>query len=275
MHPELFHIGKFVVPTYGFAFSFSISLGVILSYRRAKVEGINQERMLTAMLLGVIGIILMSKASHIITNWDWYVAKPKRFFDFRRGHVFYGGYIGGILLPFIYVKLVRERFLPMLDIWMTYTGLGLAIHRAIGCLGAGCCHGKPTDLPWGITYPPSAPASQEFGQVPVHPTQLYESALGLFIFFFLLYWRKRHRKVAGELFAWQAGIYAVGRFIIEFYRGDTDRGYYGPLSTSQWVGIAMLFVVGAMVLYIVRKRKELKLAEATSKSGKKPARPKK
>lgn len=270
MHPELFRIGKLVIPTYGFVFSLSLTIGILLSYRRAKVEGINQERILTAMLLGVVGIILGSKTMHIIVSWDWYIEKPVRFLNFRSGHVFYGGYIGGLLLPFIYLRFIKERYLPILDIWMTYTGLSVAIHRAFGCLNAGCCYGKPTGLPWGITFPESAAASRAYGQVPVHPTQLYESALCLFSFLFLLYWRKHHKKVAGELFAWQLGIYAVGRFIIEFYRGDVERGFYGPLSTSQWISIGALFVVGVMVVYILRKRKELAVASA-SKSVKKPA----
>lgn len=262
MHPELFHIGKFAIPTYGFAFSLSLMVGIILCYRRGNIEGINDERHLVAILLGITGIVVISKLFHVIISWDWYAEHPRRIFDLRRGHVFYGGYIGGILLPFIYIKLVREKFLPMLDIWLTYTGLGVAIHRAIGCLNAGCCHGKPTDMPWGITFPAEAAASKAYGEISVHPTQLYESALCLLSFLFLLYWRKHHRKVAGELFAWQLAIYAVGRFIIEFYRGDVERGFYGPLSTSQWLSIGALFVVGAMVIYIVRKRKELALAEA-------------
>jgi phosphatidylglycerol:prolipoprotein diacylglycerol transferase len=257
VHPELFHIGNFVIPISGFAFCLSLIIFIVLSYRRGKLEEINDERHLAAMLLGITGLVVFSKAFHILTSWDWYAEHPRQIFDLRSGYGINGGYIGGVLLPFIYIKLVKERYLPLLDIWLTYAILGFAIHKAIGCLGAGCCYGKPTGLPWGITFPASAPASRLYGQVPVHPTQLYEAALALFSFLFLLYWRKHRRKIAGELFAWQLGLFTAGRFITEFYRGDTGRGFLGPLSVSQWISIIAIGLVGIMIIYILRKRKEL------------------
>jgi len=264
MHPVLLQIGSLKLPTYGVVLSFSIMLGILLSMRRAKLEGIDKERFLMAVLLGVTGIVVMSKVMHIIVTWDWYMDKPRRLFDFRRGHVFYGGFIGGLGFPFIYTRIVKEHYLPIFDIWMTYTGLGLAVHRALGCLSAGCCHGRPTDLPWGIVFPATAPATKVWGSVPVHPTQLYEALLGLIIFGALLAWRKYGRKVYGELFALELVIYAIGRFIIEFYRGDAKRGVYGVLSTSQWISLGMLVLAGVLTVYFVKRRRALKAAGLTT-----------
>jgi len=258
MHPVLLQIGDFQLPTYGVVYSFAVILGIILSYRRAWAEGIDDVKFLKACLLAIIGIVVMSKVMHIIVSWDWYMDNPKRFLRFRTGHVFYGGYIGAVLFPLIYVKLIKEPFLPMLDVCATYMPLSLAVHRSLACMNAGCCYGKPTDVPWGITFPADAPASELYGQVPVHPTQLYEAGLGLVMFAILLAYRKHWRKVPGELFALQMLMYAIGRFVIEFFRGDTARGFYGPLSTSQWISIGMLLIFAALVVYIARERRKLK-----------------
>jgi len=257
MHPELLHIGNFTMPTYGAAYSFSVMLGITLSYLRAQKEGINEMRFLQAMFLAMLGMIFISKGMHIVTHWSYYMDHPSQMLNLRKGHIFYGGYIGAILVPGLFLKIVKEPILPIIDLPATYMPLGLAIHRSFGCLMAGCCFGKPTDLPWGIVFPPEAPASEMYGAVPVHPSQLYEALLALAIFAALLYWRKYKRKVAGELITLQVALYAVGRFVLEFWRGDVKRGFYGPLSTSQWVSVAMLAIAAALTVYIVRERNKL------------------
>ena len=254
MHPTLFTIGGLEIATYGVTFATGILVGVILSYRRASKEGIDPEMLLVAMIIGVIGLVLGSKIAHIIVTWDWYMAKPSRLWNLRRGHVYYGGYIGGILVPLIYLRIKKIPILKVLDIWMTYSMIGLGIHRTFGCPSAGCCFGKPTTLPWGITYPAGAPASEAYGLVPVHPTQIYEAILAFSIAGFLIWWRRDHKKVDGELLAIQMAVYATGRFLIEFVRGDSIRGLWGPLSTSQWVSLGTLIVIVPLVLYIRKKR---------------------
>ncbi|HPQ68564.1 MAG TPA: prolipoprotein diacylglyceryl transferase [bacterium] len=257
MHPELFHLGKFTMPTYGTAYAFSVMLGITLSYLRAQKEGVSEMRFLQAMFLAMLGMIFLSKGMHIATHWSYYMDHPSQFLNLRKGHIFYGGYIGAILVPGIFLKIVKEPILPIIDLPATYMPLCLAIHRTFGCLMAGCCFGKPTELPWGIVFPAGAPASEMYGAVPVHPSQIYESLLALAIFAALLYWRKHKRKVAGEIITLQVALYAAGRFVLEFWRGDVKRGFYGPLSTSQWVSVAMLAIAAALTVYIVRERKKL------------------
>jgi phosphatidylglycerol:prolipoprotein diacylglycerol transferase len=172
--------------------------------------------------------------------------------------VFYGGYIGAVVFPLLYLRLVREPILPLMDIAATYLPAGLAAHRAFGCLSAGCCYGRPTDAPWGIVFPADSMPAGAYGQVPLHPTQLYEAGLGLCMFAVLLYWRKHRRVAAGELFALQMAMYAVGRFIIEIYRGDLERGRFGPLTTSQWISVIMLVVAAGLAAHAWRERRAVK-----------------
>jgi len=187
MHPELFRIGDFVFPTYGAAFAFSIGLGMFFSVRRSMKEGFDEVQIMTIGILAILGVVFGSKFMHVLINFSDYTAHPHRLLNLRKGHVFYGGYIGAIVVPWIYIAIKRLPFLAIIDIFSTYMGLGLAFHRAFGCFNAGCCFGKPTEVPWGVFFPPDSPAYSRYGDVAVHPTQLYEAGLGLLIFFSLLY----------------------------------------------------------------------------------------
>jgi len=262
MHPVLFEIFGRQIPTYGVALSSSLIICSLLTFRLAKKEGIEEEHFLACLLVALIGLIFTSRAFHIVINFSDYLADPKAILNFRTGHVFYGGYLGTIIFPWVYTRIARIKFIPIMDVCAAYMPLGLAIHRTFGCTMAGCCHGFPTDLPWGITYPAEAPASLIYGQIPVHPSQIYESLFALAMFAVLILWRKFFRKAVGELIALQIAMYAVGRFFIEYFRGDGARGFYWVMSTSQWVSVAML-AAAAILLFLVVLPGRKKLLEKT------------
>lgn len=264
MHPDLFQIGDYTVHTYGAAFFVSLSLGTLLAYRRARAEGIDRDRFVNAVILAVVGILVGSKLFHVVTSWERYADRPERILDLRTGHAFYGGYLGAILLPYVYLRWVREPVLRMLDVWMTYSGLGIGLHRTVGCLCGGCCYGRPTDLPWGITFPPGSPAARAWGEVPVHPTQIYEALAAFATFAALLYFRKHHKKVHGELFGLFLLLCGVGRFVVEFFRGDPTRGSFAGLSTTQWISIGMVGGAGVVMAWTTRKRR---VAEGAAADG--------
>jgi len=133
---------------------------------------------------------------------------------------------------------------------------GIALAQAIGrvgCLAAGCCYGKPTDVRWALTF--VDPRAQELTgvplAVPLHPTQIYHGIADFFLFLLLvvLYPKKR---VDGTIFWTYVLSYAVLRFAIEFYRGDY-RGevFHGLLSTSQLIGILAAAVA---IFFLLRLR---------------------
>jgi phosphatidylglycerol:prolipoprotein diacylglycerol transferase len=120
--------------------------------------------------------------------------------------------------------------------------LGHAIGR-LGCFSSGCCWGKPTALPWGVTF--TDPYAHEmFGVplgVPLHPTQLYEAAAEALIFTFLMRrWKKR--AFDGQIVALYLALYGAARLLIELVRDDPDRGFLfgGLLSTSQFIALLMI-----------------------------------
>ena len=127
-----------------------------------------------------------------------------------------------------------------------------------GCFSAGCCWGKPTNLPWGIRF---TEAGHEVTGVPIgvklHPTQLYESFAMLIVFFFLL-WLHKKKKFSGQVILAYALIYATVRFLIEFVRDDPRGDLFGlttltGLSTSQMIGIVV--GIAALITLIIRWRR--------------------
>ena len=138
--------------------------------------------------------------------------------------------------------------------------LGLAFGR-LGCLLAGCCFGAPCDLPWAIRFPWRSTASEaEFKDgllpsasswsLPVHPTQIYESAAALAISAVCLFWVHPRKRYDGQVFAAFLAMYAVVRALLEVLRRD-DRGGFRGVSTSQWIGVAML--AAAALIHVARR----------------------
>jgi len=255
MHPILLHLGSRNIHFYSVFYPTAAFLGILLSVRRAKIEGFDEIRIMRMFFFVLAGALLGSRALDVVTRFSWYMAHPAKLFSLGEGVVFYGGYLGAIAGGWLYLRHSRHPILPILDITSTYLGLGLAVHRSLACFMAGCCYGCPTSAPWGVIYPEGSMPAAEYGRVPLHPTQLYEAGLGLVIFFALVAWRKR-RVVYGEQFALQLYIYSIGRFVIELFRGDTSRGFYGPLSTSQWVSVG-LFAAGVGLTALVARRRRL------------------
>jgi phosphatidylglycerol---prolipoprotein diacylglyceryl transferase len=131
------------------------------------------------------------------------------------------------------------------DCFAPALALGNCLVR-IGCLMSGCDFGKPTDLPWGVVF--SNPLAAQLAGTPIgvrlHPSQLYESLLGLITFLLLLYLSRRPRR-SGLFILTFASCYAGGRFFLEYFRGDVDRLFWGLLSTSQWLSLFLLLMFWA------------------------------
>lgn len=154
------------------------------------------------------------------------------------GFVFYGGLISAILFLMIF-KLVNRSFgsddlKPMLPALV----FGHALGR-IGCLLAGCCYGKPTEMFWGIHL------HNQFR----HPTQLIE-ALGLFVLGIVLLKKRTELK---EMFTYYLCGYGLLRLIVESLRGDVIRGQWGSLTPSEWISLVMI-LTGSIIYFSRTKR---------------------
>lgn len=165
------------------------------------------------------------------------------------GLAYYGGFIGASLGAYWLLRRDKFPFWKAADMAGFAVPLGLGFGR-MGCLLAGCCFGLETHSAVGMPFPPQSPASEaqfkagELANVrlwshPVHPTQVYESALSIGIAIFCMAWVHGRKRYDGQVFATFVALYAAGRFTLEFWRAD-DRGGVLGLSTSQWIGVALV-----------------------------------
>ncbi len=166
--------------------------------------------------------------------------------EFRlQGATFYGGAIFGCAAWAAMLAARRQRSVPVLgwfDALAPCIAAGHAIGR-VGCFLGGCCYGLPTDLPVGVVFPEGSLPYAQYGSTPLHPTQLYEAAFLLLIFFLLMTMPQK------GAFARYLILYGAGRFLIEFLRAD-DRGSL-PLcpffTPAQGISL-VLILIGAVSL---------------------------
>jgi len=153
--------------------------------------------------------------------------------------VFFGGLIGGFFAALIYIRRRKLDFRDITDILVPSVLLFHAFGR-IGCFFAGCCHGHVAD--WGFALN---------SDVPLIPVQLFEAGFNFLVLIALLVIRPE-RKRPGVLLPIYLMVYAVGRFVLEFFRGDMGRGVF-LLSTSQWISL-LVFPAGLLLWRWITKR---------------------
>jgi len=253
MYPRLFELGPITVYTYGLLLAAAYLLGLQLARVRASRRGLDQNRILDLGIYIIISALVGAKLLLLVTDWSSFKADPRELLTLARsGGVFYGGLILAVAVALWYIRRAGLPLWTTCDVFAPGIALGHAVGR-FGCLFAGCCYGKPTTKPWGITFTdPFAAANvgTPLG-VPLHPTQLYEAGAEFLILFVLLWSERRGRPYAGRTFWLYILLYAVSRFIIEFYRGD-DRGMVGVLSTSQFISLVLAPLAIVMLAYLAR-----------------------
>ncbi|MBK7391927.1 MAG: prolipoprotein diacylglyceryl transferase [Chloracidobacterium sp.] len=269
MYPELFRIGTFPITTYGIFMAVGMLLALFAASRLGARDGIPRERIYDLGLWTLIGGLVGSKLLMILVEPDVQIFT----LDFlRSGGVFYGGLIGGFLAVAILVPLYKLPFWKVADAFAPGVALGQAFGRQ-GCFAAGCCWGKPTDLPWGVHF---TTLGHEYTGVPIytadgldahlHPTQMYESLLMLAIFGLLIYLH-RHKKFDGQILIIYGAIYSILRFSIEFIRDDPRGDLLGftsatGLSTSQ--GVSLIVAITSIIFLIWRLKKARNTAPQTT-----------
>ncbi|HWD92307.1 MAG TPA: prolipoprotein diacylglyceryl transferase [Verrucomicrobiae bacterium] len=219
MHPIAFYIGSFPIRSYGVMMAIAFIAGLWTASRRGLREGIAPEKILDIGPWLIVGTIVGARALHVMTYWqEEFAGRPfwEVFAVWNGGLVFYGGLIGASLAGILYARFKHIALWKLADVLAPSIALGYVFGR-MGCLLNGCCYGRSCDLPWAISYPPGnlngAPT------FPVHPTQVYDAILNLFLYVGLA-WLYRRKKFDGQVFAAYLLCYAVTRSIVESFRGD-------------------------------------------------------
>src|SRR5437016_8142619 len=254
MYPRLFEFGPITVYTYGVLLAAAYLLGLKLAMVRAKARGLDANRVLDLGIYIIISALIGAKLLLLVTDFRSFTTNPADLLTLARsGGVFYGGLIVAVIVALWYIRRVGLPLWTTCDVFAPGIALGHVIGR-FGCLFAGCCYGKPTGKPWGITFTDPFAATNvgtPLG-VPLHPTQLYEAGAELVILLVLLYSERKGRPYAGRTFWLYMLLYAISRFIIEFFRGD-ERGTVGMFSTSQFISILLAPLAIVMLVYLSRE----------------------
>lgn len=256
MLPVLIDLGLLRIPTYGVLLVAGIALGLWLAGRRAAAAGLPGDKVADLGFWVVLWGLIGAKALLLVTSPSYLTSLANLWWLLRSGGVFYGGFIGAVAAAYVLFRRYGLPFFPTADALAPSLALGHFFGR-IGCFAAGCCYGEGCFGPFCVTF--SHPLAHSISGtplgVPLHPTQLYEAALNLANYGFLaIIYRRRPR--AGVVLAAYLLVYGVGRFVIEYFRGDADRGFVfgGMLSTSQAIAIGMV-VAGIVLLITAPKSK--------------------
>ena len=246
MHPILLKLGPLTVYTYGVMLAVAFTVSTWLAVRAAR--GMPPERVAITpgqlwdfSSVALLGGIAGGRVFYVLLHWGWFLDSPQDVVAiWRGGLVWYGGFLGGLLAGWCYVRAKRLVYLRVLDQFIPFVALGHAIGR-VGCFLNGCCYGRPTQAWCGVVFPGQS--------LPALPTQLIEAG-GLLVLFVSL------RKMAqrpwvlgrpGRLLGLYLVSYAGLRFVVEFLRGDQVPIWAG-LTLQQLISLSLL-VVGILLVF--------------------------
>src|SRR5436190_1119443 len=260
MYPRLFelpwsipYLGSLTLYTYGVLLAAAYLVGLKLAMVRAKAQGLDANRVLDLGIYIIISALVGAKLLLLITDFKTFRADPAELLSLARsGGVFYGGLLLAVVVALWYIRHVGLPLWTTCDVFAPGIALGHVVGR-FGCFFAGCCYGKPTSVPWAITFtdPFAAANTGTPLNVPLHPTQLYEAGAEALILAVLLVTEPRGRTFPGRTFWLYMLLYAVSRYIIEIFRGD-PRGTVGVFSTSQFISIILAPLALIMLVYLRR-----------------------
>jgi phosphatidylglycerol:prolipoprotein diacylglycerol transferase len=247
--PIIGKLDSIPIYSYGVMLGLSLVVGWYLTLGLARRDGLPRETMANNYVITAIVAVVASRLLYVVTNLNEFDSLGDLFSMRRGGLVAYGGFLGGFLGSLVYLKRKRIRLMPWADVAVPSLASGLAITR-IGCYLFGCDFGQPLSesapgwlkklgtfphwaegtLPTGAGAPAWVEHVKTRGlsptathSLPVHPTQLYESLVGVSLLLLLL-WARRRQHFRGQIFFLATFAYGVGRFVLEILRDDPERG---------------------------------------------------
>lgn len=264
MHQICFEIGSLSIRWYGVMAAVGFMTAMFIFNYLRSYAGLNSDQTANLSLLAIFGGLLGARLFYVIQFWSKFKGHLLEVVRIDHGGlVFYGGFIVATLIFIWYCKKHKLDKLAVLDIAAPSLALGHIFGR-IGCILNGCCFGKPTDLPWGVTYPQGSLPPNFSCEVSRHPVQLYEASMNFIVFLVLFNLVGRMKR--GRITALYLISYGVIRFTDEFLRGDHTNLIFDIFTRAQIIG--MFLVPIGIILYIMSKKNErLTKIETDSSAG--------
>lgn len=244
MYPIALQIGSFQLRWYGVMAAIGFLAGSWMMNRLRKNTDLSGDEVNGILIYSLISGIIGARIFYVVQFFDYYRDDLWKIFRIDQGGlVFYGGLLA-IPMIWVYSKISKFDFIRALDICAPALVLAHAFGR-IGCFLNGCCFGKETDCIFGVHYPIGSEAWRVYGDVALHPVQLYEALENIVFSFVLAAIVKKGKR--GYAVGSYLLIYGILRFCNEFFRGDNYH-YFGLLTIAQIIGI-ILIPTGAILLY--------------------------
>jgi phosphatidylglycerol:prolipoprotein diacylglycerol transferase len=237
MYPVLFQFGAFQLRSYGLIVALSFLLALWMSMKEAERKGLDSKLTQDFAIYALFGGIVGARIYYVFfSNPAYFLQNPREIIAIWNGGIgVIGSLIGGLLVAVWFCHKNKISLLKFGDTLVPGTALGQTIGQ-FACLLNGDSYGRPTDLPWAITY--TDPRSLAPLNIPLHPIEIYEMAAYFLVF--LLVWkiRKHYRSDGFTFFIYLAG-YGMARFILDFFRGDPAIFAWG-IQAAQLFGVAMI-----------------------------------
>jgi len=246
MYPFI-HVFGIKIPAYGIMLLIAVFTAYMSVVYFSKRENLPLQKLENLFIAVFIAALVGARVFYVVEH-DVFEAHrplfPAIFEVWKGGLDFFGGLIFALIVLFAGIKYYRLPLWKTLDV----AGISVLLAHSVGrlsCWLAGCCYGKPTDLPIGVVFPPGAVAP---AGIPLYPTQVME-ATGNFIGFLLLYWLYKRKPFDGFIGAMYLIYYGTERFLLEFIRGVTPPIPGLGLTWNQIVCLAAIAIGLAIILY--------------------------
>lgn len=239
-----------------YSYGVMIALGVLVSFyvalRKVSKFGIDPDQLSNLFIFVILAAFVGGKLFYFMEDTERYANDPSQLLNIKGGgFVFYGSLIFAVPTIVWWLKRKTIPVRPFLDV-LAFVGPIVHSFGRVGCFLAGCCYGKTCDNVLGVTYTHADSLAKPL-HTALYPTQLFDIAVNLVILLVVVL-MERKKAFEGQLFLFYLMAYAVGRSIVEIYRGDEARGFVfgGLLSHSQFIALLII----ACCLWFWRKWKK-------------------
>ena len=253
--PIAIDLGLIKVRWYGLTYLAGLAVAWLLLLRRAnKSDGQwDSEEVADLVFYCAVGLIIGGRLGSVLFyNFSYYLSNPLDVFKVWQGGMsFHGGIIGGIIAIVFFSIQTKKPFFKISDFMVPVIPVGLGFGR-IGNFINGELWGAPSNLPWAMIFPGFGA-----GNIPRHPSQLYEALLEGLVLFLVLWWYSsspRPRMAISGLFLLMYGVF---RSLVEFVRQpDAHLGYLAAdwLTMGQVLSVPMI-IAGAILLFLAFQRR--------------------
>ncbi len=257
MKPVLFYIGSFPLRSYGLMVAAAFVLGLFLTRRRARAQGLDPDMIIDMVFFVILASIAGARLTYVVAHWGTYATDIARAFKvWDGGLTLYGGVTVGVVTGFLFFK--RRGVDPWfgVDLAAPALALGIGVGR-LGCFLNGCCFGRACGLPWAVTFPAGSGAGDMFPGIAIHPTQIYES-LAAFAVMAVLLIADRKKPFDGFLLTLLLILLATYRLFVDplrYYPSISMLTQNGILSLTrnQLFGFVVILVSAGLMFYLSRR----------------------